>query len=468
MLPNTFQAGPYTLSREAGTLPPPDSEPVARILRELGLSQIVRRRASQTKPCLQFIFPKHRLELAAESEVLRAELQREFPAERAEIDDLLNRVRSVSSTLDPLLGSDMALPPMGFWEKRDVSRVEAQLPTSDVDLFAPLPPEHPLRMGISALAALNTGYAPLDIGPLAQARALDLARRGFHRLPTGTDLRELFRTKLATFSGEARAGMVPTELVFRRSVLTGIRVRPRNETIGFGHLLWATSSSSLLSLCGNEVPRRLRDTVTTLRPGCYRYTLCLLMRPEGFPEGMGPRVIAVRDQAKTILEDNAISITVGSPKEREPDQIPVWVECLVPSHASENIGYLSVVRARLRKELAKLMPFYERHLFVLASPHDGLAPEFGQAHVPSPRIPVLPVPPCALPASLSCDTTRVMGLAAAPHATGIKNLHLVNSENLPGLGREGDLVSAWGAARLIAHPSQRQVGKKREILIEEI
>jgi hypothetical protein len=196
--------------------------------------------------------------------------------------------------------------------------------------------------------------------------------------------------------------------------------------------------------------------------------LCLLMRPEGFPEGMGPRVIAVRDHAKTILEDNAISITVGIARERDADQVPVWVECLVPSHASENIGYLSVVRARLRKELSRLMPFFEKHLFVLASPYDGLAPEFGQAHVASGRLPVGPVPPCALPSSLSCDTTRMMGLAAAPHATGIKNLHLVNNENLPGLGREGDFISAWGTTRLLAHPSQRQVGKKREILIEEI
>ena len=468
MLPNTFQAGPYVLSRESGSLPPPDSEPVARILRELGMSQIVRRRAPQVKPCLQLVFSQHRVEHSTEADVLQSELRREFPSERTEIESVLNRVRGISSTLDPLLGSDVTLPPVGFWERRDVSRIEAQLPTIDTDTFSPLPAEHPLRVGVAALAALNTGYAPLDIGPLSQARTLDLARRGFHRLPAGTDLRELFQTKLSTFSGEAREGIIPSELVFRRSVLTGIRMRPRNETIGFGHLLWATSSSSLLSLCGNEVPRHLRDTATTLRPGCYRYMLCLLMRPEGFPEGMGTRVIAVRDHAKTILVDNAISITVGIARERDADQVPVWVECLVPSHASENIGYLSVVRARLRKELSRLMPFFEKHLFVLASPHDGLAPEFGQAHVASARLPVGPVPPCALPASLSCDATRMMGLAAAPHATGIKNLHLVNSENLPGLGREGDFISAWGAARLLAHPSQRQVGKKREILIEEI
>ena len=46
-IPAVFQAGPYTLAREPGVLPPPDSEPVARVMRELGHTQIVRRRAPQ-------------------------------------------------------------------------------------------------------------------------------------------------------------------------------------------------------------------------------------------------------------------------------------------------------------------------------------------------------------------------------------------------------------------------------------
>ncbi len=469
-LPTTFPAGPYTLARDPGTLPPPDSEPVARVLRELGHAQIVRRRAPQAQPSLQMVFPRHRVEFAPTLEAVVAELSREFPAEHATIEPILGRLRATSAILDPLLGSDMTLPPQGFWERRDVSRIQAQLPPADTDLLAPLPATHPIRAGIAALGALSSGLSAAEIGSLVLARAYDGARRGFFRLASDADLRGLFLDKLGTFSGEIRDQVVPTGLVWRRGNLNGLRVRPRNESIGFGHLIWAGSAASLLALAGSEAPRKLRETASSIRPACFRYTVCLLLRPEALPEGMGPRVVVVKDPAKPILEENAFSITVGLPPPRQPSQIPVWVECLVSASAAESLGYLSVVRARLREELLRVMPFHDRHLHVIASPHDGLPPELGPAARldPSQRGRLPGVPPTPMTPALSCDSQRMLGLGGAPHATGFKNVYLASSENLPGLGREGHFVSAWGVARLIAAPAHHRTMRKREILIEEI
>jgi phytoene dehydrogenase-like protein len=469
-LPATFQAGPYTLAREPGTLPPPDSEPVARVLRELGHTQIVRRRAPQAQPSLQFVFPGHRVEFSSGVEAVMLELAREFPDDHATIEPILVRLRSTSSVLDPLLGSDMTLPPQGFWERRDVSRIQAQLPQPDTDLLAPLAANHPIRAGLATLGALASNFAPADLGSLAQARAYDVARRGFHRLATEADLRALFLDKISTFSGEIRENVVPTELVWRRGKLNGLRVRPRNETIGFGALIWAGSASSLVAVAGSDSPRRLREMASSIRPACYRYVLCLLVRPQALPEGMGPRVIAVRDPAKPKLEENAMSITVGQPPPRHPNQVPIWIECLVTASASESLGYLAVVRARLREELMRIMPFYDQHLIVVGSPHDGLPPELGPAAKPDDaqagRLPNLRPTPMA--PALSCDLQRMLGLGGVSHNTGLKNVYLASAENLPGLGREGQFVSAWGVSRLIAQPLQHKAARKRDILIEEI
>jgi hypothetical protein len=469
-LPATFAAGPYALAREPGTLPPPDSEPVARVMRELGHSQIVRRRAPQAQPSLQFVLPHQRVDFSPALEAVVAELTREFPTDHATIEPVLGRLRATSAVLDPLLGSDITLPPQGFWERRDVSRIEAQLPPPGTDLLAPLGTGHPIRAAIAALGALASGLSPADLGSLVQARAYDSARRGFHRLASEAELRQLFLDKLGTFSGEVREQMVATELVWRRGNLNGLRVRPRNETIGFGHLVWAAPSSTLLALGGTDAPRRLRETASTIRPACFRYTLCLLLRPEGLPAGMGPRVIVVKDPGKPILEENAFSITVGVAAPRHPSQVPVWIECLVSASASESLGYLSVVRARLREELMRVMPFHDRHLHVIASPHDGLPPELGPAARIDPahrgRLPG--VPPTRMTAALSCDADRMLGLGGAPHATGFKNVFLASAENLPGLGREGQFVSAWGVSRQIAQPAQQRSTRKKEILIEEI
>jgi hypothetical protein len=438
------------------------------VLRELGLAQIVRQRATLIQPNLEFVIRQRRFELAANSELLEADLTHEFPGEKEDIKTLLNRVRTISSALDPLFGADITLPPTGFWERRDVSRILGQLPPNDTDDLFPLAADHPLRAGIDVLGAFTTNFAPLHVSSLVKARALDITQRSTHRMHLGSDLRSLLQAKLVTFSGEVREHVVPTELVFRRGVLSGMRIRPRDETIGFGHLLWAASASSLLTLCKDNVPRRLHDTVNTIRPACYRYTLCLLLHAEAFPAGGGRHLISLRDSAKPILDDNAILITVGLPADRQPNQVPLWVECLVPAHASESIGYLSVVRAHLREELSRLIPGYERHLLVVASPYDGLAPEFGPSAAPATFVPVLPIPPIPLIPALNSDETQMMGFAMAPHRTGFKNVFLANGEILPGLGREGDFVSAWGVARLIAPPAHQNRKKKRQIVIEEL
>ena len=465
--PATFQAGPFTLAREPGLLPPPDGEPVARVMRELGHAQVIRRRAPALQPGLQIVFPQHRVAFGSDPEAVSAELRREFPSECAMIEDTLARLRNSSAVLDPLLGSDITLPPEGFWERRDVARIQSQLPPLDADWLAELPPYHPMRAGLAALAALSGGFSPGDLTAMTQARAFDGARRGVFRLGGGGELRALFTDKIESSSGEVRERLVPHELVWKRGNVTGLRARPHGETIGLGRLIWAGSAASLLTLCGDAAPRRLRETAAAIRPACFRYTMCLLLRPEALPEGMGPRVLSVRDSAKPILEDNALSITVGSPPLRQPNRVPVWVECLVPASAAQSLGYLAVVRARVREEIARLLPFFDRHLWVLASPHDGLAPELGlQAPGDNPDA-LDPVPPTPMAPALSCDLPRMLGIGGASVGTGISNIYLASSENLPGLGREGDFVSAWGVARLIAQPGHRPGARRREILIED-
>jgi hypothetical protein len=437
------------------------------VLRELGHAQMIRRRAPALQPALQFAFPRHRLEFGTDPELAACELRREFPSDHAIVEQILARLRVYSSVLDPLLGSDITLPPQGFWERRDVARIQGQLPAANSDWLSPLPPYHPMRAGLAALGSLSSGFSPGDLGNMSQARAYDLGRRGLHRLSSGADLRGLFQDKIGSFSGEVREKLSPVELVWRRGKLTGLRVQPRNETIGFGRLIWASPAASLLALCGEEAPRRLRELASAVRPACFRYTLCLLVRPEAIPEGMGPRLISVRDPAKPALEENAIAITVGAPLARHPQQMPLWVDCLVPAATGASLGYLAVVRARVREELSRVLPFFERHLWVMASPHDGLPPEMvldmRGAAAKAAAEPVTPVP---MYPALSCDLPRMLGVGGAPHSTGIPNLLLVGGENLPGLGREGDFVSGWGAARLVAQPSPRS-GRRREILIED-
>jgi phytoene dehydrogenase-like protein len=480
----SFEAAGHVLSRGPALLPPIAAPPVARVLKELNCVQVVKRRAPPLVPGLQIVMPHHRFDLAADADVTGRELAREFGGDRAAIEAGLARVAETSTLIEPLLATEITLPPDGFWERREVGRVESLLPRRGTDLLAPLPAAHPMRAVVAAPAALAGAIAPHGVALLAQARAFELARQGLHRFEGGEDaLQALFREKLETFSGERRDKVIPVEVVVRRGRVAGVRVHPRDETIGCEHLVWAGPAAALHAISAEKPTRRGPDGAPGLHVEAYRYTIAMLVGPEALPEGMAERVFLIGDPARPLVEENALTITVGQPAPRQPDQIPVWVECVVPAPPVDaGPGYLRALRARVVERLETLLPFFRRHLVVLASPHDGLPPELPDgaatararaaatsAAAPArkstpapPAVPTMPLPPV-----YGAEGDSPFDVAALGHATGIKNLYLAGRENLPGLALEGELVSAWGVVRLVAGGQPKRDPLRREVLISE-
>jgi hypothetical protein len=461
--PQVIQAGPYQIPATPAALPPPDAEPVARVFTELNLVPVMRQRAPASQPALQLVTPRHRVDLGASDEAFRDEVRREWPHEADDIDRLLARIGAIDGALGPALGADLTLPPQGFWERREVAQFEARVRaaaqkpgargrTTTDDVLLALPPSHPLRAGMTALAALTGGFPPGDAGPTALARSVQRARQGFHMLAGGdAELRALFLDRITAVSGETRARMTAVEVLTRRGRVHAVRLRPRDEVVGLEHLVWAGPVSALAPLCEEKSARRLRELAMGLRPACYRYCLCVLVRPEALPEGMGRRVVSIADPARPTIEENALLITVAPLRDGEP--VALWVECLVPAGVvGSELSYLSIVRSRVRAHLRRLMPFSDPHILTVVSPHDGLRAELpgaGEAHeTPQPVFP--------MPALWSCDLPRALDVGVLPHATGIKNLVLASAENLPGLGLEGDFLSALGVARLAAGPGRKR------------
>ncbi len=465
--PGTFQAAGYTLAASPGILPASEAEPVARIFRELNYVPIVRRRAPPLQPGLQIVYPGGKLALGAPPEALARELERGLPTDHETAAAALESLGRTSALLEPLLGSDLCLPPHGFWERREVARVAAQLPAPGSDPFAPLPPGHPLRAALGAYAGLTTGYAPQELGAVAPARAFDLVRRGCFRMAGGLPaVRGMFTEKVETFSGEIRERVTPLELVQRRGRIVGLRLGPREETVGLDHLVWAGAASGLQALLGDKAPRKLREVTEGSRPACYRYTVAALVRPEALPASFGPRVLAIGDLRRPLFEDNALLVTVGAPLPRDPDRVPLWVECLVPAAAmGGNTGYLALVRARLRERLSELLPFFDLHLLVLASPHDGLPPEAGRNEDLDAPLPPLAVVP--MPYSSSWSLPRPLEVGGVPYDVGLKNVLVASAETLPGLGTEGEFIAAYGATRLLLDALPNRAGRRRAILIRD-
>jgi phytoene dehydrogenase-like protein len=375
--------------------------------------------------------------------------------------------------VEPLLATSMTLPPNGFWERREVGRLESLLPRTGTDPLAPLGTDHPFRAAAAAPAALSTSLVPGGVGSVTEARAFALARRGLHPLEGGlAALQELLYQRIETFGGERRRRLEPISVVVRRGRTAGLSVRPRDETIGCQWLLWSGSSAALRTTLGPAAPPApARARPAALRVTGYRYAVSLLVGAKAVPSGTPARLLAVGDPSRPLLEDNAIAVTVGQPAPREPDRIPIWIECTVPAHLVDaGPSYLRALRGRLLQTLERHWPELGKEILVVASPYDGLGAQrgsadaaAGSAKMPSkaPATSVAVVPP-PLYARATGGPFDVAGL---PHASGVKNLLLVGRENLPGLGLEGDLVSGWGAARLVGHAPVRRVPLRRRTLL---
>ena len=220
----------------------------------------------------------------------RRELAREFPADVALIESAIDRLVATSGLLDPLLATELTLPPDGFWERREVARLESLLPEPETDLLSPLPHGHPMRAALAVPGALSTALTPAEVGTVGEARAFDQARRGLHRLEGGyAGLHALLLERLETFSGERREKVVPVEIVQKRGRAAGVRVRPRDETIGCR----TSSGPGRRRRCSPCAARSRRARGATWRPACGSAAIATACRcwsrptpsPRGWPTG---------------------------------------------------------------------------------------------------------------------------------------------------------------------------------------
>jgi phytoene dehydrogenase-like protein len=460
-----FDAGGLILSAAPALLPPLDEPPTARVLKELDVTATVRRKTAGAEAGFRLALPGQRLDVTRDRVAQERELGRAFGAAGGSVGVVIERLRDAARLLDPILASAITLPPNGFWERREVGRLQSLLPKSTTDLFAPLPSEHPFRAMAALPAVHGAALVAHDVGPIVEARAFEIASRGQSTFEGGlAGLQALLLARLEMFGADRRERLTPVEVVIRRGRVAGVRVRPRDETIGCHHLLWAGSAAGLsAALAPDAVAPHKRPQAA--RVAGYRYGIAALVEPEALAADMPPRVLAIGDPSRALTEDNALAITIGQPTPRDPRRIPLWVECSVPAHLVDaGSSYLRALRGRVRHVLRRLLPGVAEHIIVLASPYDGLPAEHRGVAVPE-TTPPASLPVLSPPALVSVPSPRPIDVVGLPHATAVKNLYLVGRENLPGLGLEGELISGWGVARLVSSGPARKHLSPRRILI---
>lgn len=452
--PPSYALGDWTLPRAPFALLAESSPIARRVWSELGLTQNLRRVSSALSPGFQMLIHLQRLDGVSDDAAWSREVEREFPRVKRPAEDFHAHVKRLSRALDDTLARDLVWPPQTFFERRDFARGVADLPFdrsgATPDPIAELPDHHPFRVAVGLPSRLSDGIDPDHTTTLRSGRLYASWLESPHAIEGGLQtLQHLLLDRLKSHSGILEETSRARAIVIKRGAVTGIRLAGSDDEIGCGHVIAGQDVGALVQLLPErDAFETMFEHIGEPQIRYYRYTLNLVMRSVGVPEG------AVRDVFVSVSGEpgRQFERQLHLQFERlDADHHNVCVELLLPRpHVeSDEAEELAGLRERLLEPLREVIPFLDDHLCVIDSPHDGRPPTVLRGTHTLAANPWLRGR-STMTAVYGYPVTQALGLCAMPLRTPIKRLMLANSQVMPGLGIEGQLITGWCAAKLVA------------------
>ncbi len=260
---------------------------IHRLVAELNLVQIFRRRLEPNRPSFQLLFPDARIDV--DDELYHA-LERAQQGSALVHEQATAAVSEISLALDAIVQEEPMLPPEGFWDRRDGKRVASRLPDDAIDplaaAFASLPPA--TAAILRALHDLPARFTCdlVEPGAIARARASELWRRGSFRIDGGREgLRALFLDRMRALGGEHRPELRAERLVVRRGRVVGVEVGGAEGEIGAEHVLASFRADLLPGLFGDEKPGKRLLEMAAMKPALsHRYLLHFVVPLDVLPD----------------------------------------------------------------------------------------------------------------------------------------------------------------------------------------
>jgi phytoene dehydrogenase-like protein len=455
--PARYSLGPHKLPIEPVMWPVQPGSPGERVLKELHAELALRRKLREPRIAAQVVAPDMRIDLGGDR--LVAELQRELGTGADAWLAAWKQGGEIARQADPLVASEHAFPPVGFFERREVTRI-AETAGAAAETWwkaAAALPQARLWHHLAAVALRHP-----DPPPVAIARALDAWQAGPPALRgDGDAIRELLVEKLTTAGGEVRAGKV-TDASVSWGKISSVTLASGDE-IGAGQIVASMPPRELAALLGKKAPKRLAELADSIELVGYRYTLNIVIDEAGIPEHMAPTVAVIAARDGEPVGDGAFSIHLGESDDsgRVVATIATIVAADAPLDKDKLAARCTALRVALWRRLADVMPFFEKHLVLAHSPYEATPPQVpgsrGSYDVPRQL-------PLALPPIYKGQMPATAELGALPYLGGLKNLTLTGDMMLPSMGVEGALVAGWSAAKVACALG----GKKKDYLRDEV
>jgi phytoene dehydrogenase-like protein len=498
--PPTYQLDHHVLRRRAFTLLAEPSPAWRRFLVELAQSQTWKRRIVPAVPMMQVISPRRRLDVPPDMVLFGREIDREFPELRRVVDELYAELAQVNGAADDAFSHDAVWPPGTFWERRETGRYAAMLPYAraepDADLLVEFPRGHLFRAIVTQSVLFATDLSALP-PPFAVARLHGAWTRGLMMVPRGEEeVEEFLLERIVAHGGRCLLDERAASLHIRRGAAAGVVLDGDDHPSGGGFVITDMDGETLASLAGGEgIHKRALREWPRITSSVGRFVVSLVVRREGLPEPLGPEALLIPFHAAAHgraggvhrsprpaggHEPSGAGRSRGARAPAGPPRPVIHLQrCDLPAPSGESLlvaevllpdrGPLSLLEARqaVLDALAAELPFLERHLVLVDSVHDGLPVWLyeGSRRRLVERAALKGAAASAEPMvrQLEVDPPGYLGLAGEPIRGPIERTLLVGRSVLPGLGQEGQLLAAWGAARLVTRTDRRKERMRRDM-----
>jgi len=471
--PPSYSFEGHLLRRRTFTLLAGSSPAWRRILHELAQSQRFRRHAKALDPMFVVLAPGRRVEIPPDLELFEREVDREFPQVRQVVDELYATFARVNAAADAAFERDAVWPPGNLWERIETARASNALPfvgpEGQHDLLGKFPAGHPYRSltVLPAMFASNSAGPGDALPPFALARLHGAWTRGVVALDRAEDeLAEFLIERIEAHGGVCRLDHRASKIVVRHGAVAGIMESGEEEPTGTDAIVCSLSGEMVAELAQGEgiTKHALRDW-PRLTATVGRFVVSLVVSREALPEPLGAEAFIVPpdgnrpDPRRPVVRLQRL----GSEGQSAQDETLLVAETLLPVR-----GPLTLLEGRdaVLASLREHLPFLDGHLRVVDSPHDGLPlHEYTDGERREiDRIHVRESTPGAEPMEWqwATDGPSYLNLGGEPIRGPIPGSYLVGKTVLPTLGQEGELLAAWGAARIITRKDRsRQKMRQR-------
>lgn len=427
----------------------------ARILAELAQTPRFRRIARPLDPIFQVLRGRMRLDVPPDPALFERELERELPGARHAVAEIHEAVAVANASLDRVLEHDLVWPPATLRERLESARALSGVAIATEprrDLLARLAQGHPFRDAVSFPARFATHLAPPGeaLPTLALARLYGSWIRGAQAIPGGErELEELFVSRILAHGGEVRLASRAAEILVQRGGVAGVREDGDDEVLGADVIVTDRSGELVAELArGEGITARARKSWPRLTSTVGRFVVSLVVREEGVPAALAEEAFLV-PEAGSHASARAPVVHLSRCGSSE-GEVTLVAEALLGAGGAIA---LSEAREAVVSAVRSHLPFLDRHLVLVDSPHDGLPladhragrrRDVDRIHVTRSRSPNEP-----LAWQWSVEPPGFLEVGGEPVRGPIPGTFLVGPTVLPGLGQEGELLAAWGAARVI-------------------